>query len=1813
MAEVDKTTDGDIMGSRLHEGLEYFLWKMSLPNTPSYNINTDIKFSVRLWFHNGIGNIFFNPFLVLNENEYGNFTRNYELKEHSHRGLQFTDINDGEGIELGDMCFDLTPFVQSITLPNIGASAETKVETLLGSMQVGSFSPYSSDGGQEITFTLLDTQYSILDAIFYPWLKMIGNPRWYDPNNAYTGHSTPYPICTIEIDTPMRWAPEPGGTQENKLLTPYVYQYIGARPKNYTIPEINAESRSSLTRTLTMVCDLVIVDMNKDSFRNKIKKENESIAATSEGYLPAPAAPAPTSPITPTAPDSVPENTPAPGQPDVDAAKKDMENAQKDKDGAQDAANQQAAGGEPGANNAEGPADPGAATPPAPGGGDGGGDAGPGGGGDQGGGDQGGGDQGGEGEGGDGGEGGGTPPEGGGAGPDAGPDATPSPPQVDSANMNDPTALASQNIQNTLNSLLNASPPDSGSGEGGGGGNNGGNNPNTTPGGEGGGGEGGGGANPNVNSGDGGGSGTGGGTGTNPLVNPGDGSGGGDAGGGQGGSGTATNPLVNPSEGGGGNGDGGGSSGGGTNPLTTVSMMARSGLPFRGTDKSLWVCSSIKVANDERHSMIEGALACVDKHGSDYVKSGVAGSMRDEIPQQFNSLAVGSLIDCVGNPSSAVDLTDRLSGSVGSRAPVTCHQYDYRLCDAKAIGNIVVEVQPELRDDDVVGNYGRVVTMTETKKRVKDKLPDFRTNVAQSFFALKSFQALDRFPNSSLSMHSEPDTDMWIVAAYLTPLHNSLCLTMNLTDEAAQPLPADNYPFIFRHSWFALNYFASEGVGKDVVKRKLTQEQEFAILQDALTLCEKERKEMQLGKDEHGNSCSLESVSLWEITDENLNHTGTYWCKAWLVRKNAAGEILSGNIVICKLNYMGSVLTDSFEFNGEVMREISGGIVVSKDSFTKETTTGIYSQNDELEVKKGGQLEEHFNPLTAITSSKRFSLTREYEEIAGSRDDEQHSNLRPTDYVHIEEWPVEGDEEAAVDDQGFYTLSSMDEEGALTQWHYKLEAKSSYEAHKILDDETQTVVPLPFGVRLGNFHTESGKYGWLAIKRHNCWSGRESQGKPYPIIHTTNSDDDMFYQYIPEDVEYVAQYRHHKLRWNTAKAEQAKFKQMIARASSRMVELSRNMKAAKDFVAEKITEEKVNALMKAISRMEEISKAYNILINLEIKQEDSLRELQDRHTTLSSKYRTFPYSQLPEKLSLADSVHLHTLSMSRLEDELSSIRSKQRELEAEYENAKRAKEAAINEISSDVDGIYEIITSCMFSNWIISVLGLGHAFAFEYFKKKEDRRQMMERLIVFFDHRIAKIEEALIDDPGNVSLADVILSCDWKAFGDWTTDDSEEIRKIRETANALGYRLRVKRLIPTLNKKLEKAVKKYEKLMDQMQDSTRLVYEPDYAYPGFVPKDDSDEQSPTRPPMDEEGEKRRKEIEGAKAKALNIIVSEYKSLFTASPEQPPRASRRSMQVKKPDPLSTIIAEYKTLMTARGSHVSGKKAVNIDHLDKVINEYKALFKSRGTGDGEVKTEELDYLDKVISEYKSLFTSRGASPTKGNEPAFDPLKLIIAEYKLLHNADRRSVSIVEIPKKPEEMKHELLEVYRELEDSFSNYSETDLENSLLLVLASLYLNFDEEGMLFKKKIVESRLAIERTKKAIEAYKTESSKELDLISAAKDKSSKVKESIEKLDKENLSMLRKFGSGNLPKDEHAQFRLNTLKKADMQRNLDATENVLHEMLEHYEQNTSKALSSYAKGLELARSSYDKLMQVLRERIDFDAKIESLYEAIFG
>ena len=70
----------------------------------------------------------------------------------------------------------------------------------------GAFSPYASDGKKIITLRVVDTEYSILDAIFYPWLKDINSPWWYRPDKVYTEWATPYPMATLEIQRPrMRY------------------------------------------------------------------------------------------------------------------------------------------------------------------------------------------------------------------------------------------------------------------------------------------------------------------------------------------------------------------------------------------------------------------------------------------------------------------------------------------------------------------------------------------------------------------------------------------------------------------------------------------------------------------------------------------------------------------------------------------------------------------------------------------------------------------------------------------------------------------------------------------------------------------------------------------------------------------------------------------------------------------------------------------------------------------------------------------------------------------------------------------------------------------------------------------------------------------------------------------------------------------------------------------------------------------------------------------------------------------------------------------------------------------------------------------------------------------------------------------------------------------------------------------------------------------------------------------------------------------------------------------------------------------------
>lgn len=138
---------------------------------------------------------------------------------------------------------------------------------MFGATTSGSFSPYASDGQSAITLQLVDTELSILDSLFYPWMKDINSPWWYRPDKVYTEWATPYPMATLEIQRPrMRYRDRPSSEDSRKdaEYTYYSYKYIGVKPTNYSAFEINGGGVSNLLRTLTLSCDMCLVDLTGD-------------------------------------------------------------------------------------------------------------------------------------------------------------------------------------------------------------------------------------------------------------------------------------------------------------------------------------------------------------------------------------------------------------------------------------------------------------------------------------------------------------------------------------------------------------------------------------------------------------------------------------------------------------------------------------------------------------------------------------------------------------------------------------------------------------------------------------------------------------------------------------------------------------------------------------------------------------------------------------------------------------------------------------------------------------------------------------------------------------------------------------------------------------------------------------------------------------------------------------------------------------------------------------------------------------------------------------------------------------------------------------------------------------------------------------------------------------------------------------------------------------------------------------------------------------------------------------------------------------
>ena len=263
----------DPMGNDAHQGLELFLDKFHQPGVPSHTIITDPEYYVFLWFHNALGELIDCP--------YTDGGKHY-VPRLSSTSVDFDNVNksfyDKKGIQSGvddqslpSKCFDLTPFVRSIQMPEIAPANGEQIDTLFGKTTAGSFSPYASDGSKPITLEILDTEYSILDGIFYPWMKDINSPWWYRPDKVYSEWATPYPMATLEVQRPrMRYKSQFGkdGGMQSRIEQGYVYysyKFLGVKPTQYSGFEVNGSGRSNLLRSLTMICDMCLVDLTHDS------------------------------------------------------------------------------------------------------------------------------------------------------------------------------------------------------------------------------------------------------------------------------------------------------------------------------------------------------------------------------------------------------------------------------------------------------------------------------------------------------------------------------------------------------------------------------------------------------------------------------------------------------------------------------------------------------------------------------------------------------------------------------------------------------------------------------------------------------------------------------------------------------------------------------------------------------------------------------------------------------------------------------------------------------------------------------------------------------------------------------------------------------------------------------------------------------------------------------------------------------------------------------------------------------------------------------------------------------------------------------------------------------------------------------------------------------------------------------------------------------------------------------------------------------------------------------------------------------------
>lgn len=161
-------------------------------------------------------------------------------------------FSDGVGSKM-----NLKYFVQEATLPNISIPSDTQADTVVGSVVTHKMAVETDS--KEFSMKILNTRVSLVDRIFYPWMREISYPYW-----SYAQY--PYTTATITIDF----------SEHNDIR----YVFLGARPtKVESLNPTNALD-TNMSRSVTFAFDFMYIDSvgkNIESIKDTIMNTGKSI------------------------------------------------------------------------------------------------------------------------------------------------------------------------------------------------------------------------------------------------------------------------------------------------------------------------------------------------------------------------------------------------------------------------------------------------------------------------------------------------------------------------------------------------------------------------------------------------------------------------------------------------------------------------------------------------------------------------------------------------------------------------------------------------------------------------------------------------------------------------------------------------------------------------------------------------------------------------------------------------------------------------------------------------------------------------------------------------------------------------------------------------------------------------------------------------------------------------------------------------------------------------------------------------------------------------------------------------------------------------------------------------------------------------------------------------------------------------------------------------------------------------------------------------------------------------------------------------